>query len=394
MMDYVMAIKQGNNKDLQRRVLIVDDDRDFVESLQEILESKGYAVATAHDAEMARVVAAKFNVDVALLDIRLGQDNGVDLIASLKQQQPAIICVMLTAHKSLETAVGALRQGAYNYLTKPLHPEELLATLERCYEKLRLQQQREQVEEELRKHRDHLEELVAERTTSLERVNKELETFSYSISHDLRAPLRHINGFSQALLEECGDKLNDNGKDYLHRVRTASRRMGELIDDLLSLSRITRQEMKRQPGDLSALANDIATQLKKDQPDRVVQFDIQEGQTVQGDARLLRIVLENLLGNAWKYTSKQSSARIEFGCTENDGEQVYYVRDDGVGFDMKYVKKLFGSFQRLHRDDEFPGTGIGLATVARIIHRHGGRVWAEAEVNKGATFYFTLAGKE
>lgn len=394
MMDYVMAIKQGNNKDLQRRVLIVDDDRDFVESLQEILESKGYAVATAHDAEMARVVAAKFNVDVALLDIRLGQDNGVDLIASLKQQQPAIICVMLTAHKSLETAVGALRQGAYNYLTKPLHPEELLATLERCYEKLRLQQQREQVEEELRKHRDHLEELVAERTTSLERVNKELETFSYSISHDLRAPLRHINGFSQALLEECGDKLNDNGKDYLHRVRTASRRMGELIDDLLSLSRITRHEMQRQPGDLSALANDIATQLKKDQPDRVVQFDIQEGQTVQGDARLLRIVLENLLGNAWKYTSKQASARIEFGCTEKDGEQVYYVRDDGVGFDMKYVKKLFGSFQRLHRDDEFPGTGIGLATVARIIHRHGGRVWAEAEVNKGATFYFTLAGKE
>lgn len=394
MIEHVMAIKQGNNKDLQRRVLIVDDDRDFVESLQEILESKGYAVATAHDAEMARVVAAKFNADVALLDIRLGQDNGVDLIASLKQQQPAIICVMLTAHKSLEMAVGALRQGAYNYLTKPLHPDELLATLECCYEKLRLQQQREQVEEELRKHRDHLEELVAERTTSLERVNKELEAFSYSISHDLRAPLRHINGFSQALLEECGDKLNDNGKDYLHRVRTASRRMGELIDDLLSLSRITREEMQRQPVNLSALANDIATQLKKDQPDRVVQFDIQEGQTVQGDARLLRIALENLLGNAWKYTSKKASARIEFGCTENDGEQVYYVRDDGVGFDMKYAHKLFGSFQRLHQDDEFPGSGIGLATVARIIHRHGGRVWAEAEVNKAATFYFTLAEKD
>lgn len=394
MIEHVMAIKQGNNKDLQRRVLIVDDDRDFVESLQEILESKGYAVATAHDAEMARVVAAKFNADVALLDIRLGQDNGVDLIASLKQQQPAIICVMLTAHKSLETAVGALRQGAYNYLTKPLHPDELLATLECCYEKLRLQQQREQVEEELRKHRDHLEELVAERTTSLERVNKELEAFSYSISHDLRAPLRHINGFSQALLEEYGDKLNDNGKDYLHRVRTASRRMGELIDDLLSLSRITREEMQRQPVNLSALANDIATQLKKDQPDRVVQFDIQEGQTVQGDARLLRIALENLLGNAWKYTSKKASARIEFGCTENDGEQVYYVRDDGVGFDMKYAHKLFGSFQRLHQDDEFPGSGIGLATVARIIHRHGGRVWAEAEVNKAATFYFTLAEKD
>ncbi len=235
-----------------------------------------------------------------------------------------------------------------------------------------------------------LEQRVTNRTAELATINQELEAFSYSVSHDLRSPLRGIDGFSQALLEEYPDKLDDTGKDYLHRVRNASQRMGELIDDLLALSRVTRQEMRREPVELSALAHKIAAQLQENQADRPVEFAVQDGLITQGDSHLLRIVLEHLLGNAWKFTSKEPKARIEFGYTDNSGEGAYFVRDDGVGFDMKYANKLFGAFQRLHSSKEFEGTGIGLATVQRILHRHGGRVWAEGKVGKGATFYFSL----
>jgi light-regulated signal transduction histidine kinase (bacteriophytochrome) len=224
----------------------------------------------------------------------------------------------------------------------------------------------------------------------LEAINKELEAFSYSVSHDLRAPLRGIDGFSQALLEDYADVLDDIGKDFLARVRTETQRMARLIDDLLMLSRLTRREMHRECVDLSAIAQTIAADLKKTQPERNVEWHIAGGVRVDGDPGLLRIVLENLLGNAWKYTSKQECAHIEFGVTWQDGLPVYFVRDDGMGFNMAYAHKLFGAFQRLHGMTEFPGTGIGLATVQRILHRHGGRVWAEGAVNQGAAFYFTL----
>ncbi len=251
---------------------------------------------------------------------------------------------------------------------------------------------RKQAEEELQKHRVHLEELVAERTAELEVANRELEAFSYSVSHDLRTPLRGIDGFSLALLEDYQDQLDDTGKDHLQRVRAASQRMGELIDDMLMLSKVSRAEMRYEPVDLGALAHEISTRLQENEPNRRVEIDIQESLTDHGDAHLLRIVLDNLLGNAWKFTSKQREARIEVGYTEQDGKGVYYVRDSGVGFDMQYADKLFGAFQRLHSLLEFEGSGIGLVTVQRIIHRHGGRVWAEAEENKGATFYFTIRG--
>lgn len=239
--------------------------------------------------------------------------------------------------------------------------------------------QRKQAEEETKKY-----------SAELATVNKEMEAFSYSVSHDLRAPLRSIDGFSQALLEDYADTLAAQGKDYLQRVRAATQRMGLLIDDLLSLSRVTRSEMKPEAVNLSALAGTIAVELQKTQPERQVEFAIAAGLTAKGDARLLRVALENLLGNAWKYTSKHPLARIEFGVTPKDGTQVYFVRDDGAGFDMAYADKLFAPFQRLHSPGEFPGSGIGLATVQRIIHRHGGGIWAEGEVGKGATFYFTL----
>jgi signal transduction histidine kinase len=235
--------------------------------------------------------------------------------------------------------------------------------------------------------RDELERRVRERTQQLGAANKELEAFCYSVSHDLRAPLRSIDGFSKALLEDCADRLDDDGRDALRRVRRASQRMGELIDDLLMLSRVTRSEMHRMPVSLTDLARTIAAGLHDLAPRRVVEWIIADDLHASADPALLRVVLENLLSNAWKYTSRHERSRIELGC---NGKKAFFVRDDGAGFDPVYAGKLFQPFQRLHRPDEFEGHGIGLATVQRIVHRHGGRVWASGQIEQGATFYFTL----
>jgi ligand-binding sensor domain-containing protein/signal transduction histidine kinase len=235
-----------------------------------------------------------------------------------------------------------------------------------------------------------LECQVMERTAQLEAVNNELESFAYSVSHDLRAPLRGIDGFSQVLLDEYQDKVDQQGKNYLQRVRLAAQHMAQLIDDLLSLSRVSRGEMAMGQVDMSLAAREIADDLRQSQPDRRVDFVIPDGIHAQGDGQLLRVVLDNLIRNAWKFTSKHPAARIEIGVQQQQDARVYFVRDDGAGFDMNYAQKLFGAFQRLHTGVEFPGTGIGLATVQRIIHRHGGRVWAQGDVEKGATFYFTI----
>jgi light-regulated signal transduction histidine kinase (bacteriophytochrome) len=243
-----------------------------------------------------------------------------------------------------------------------------------------------------------LEQRIKARTKQLETANKELESFSYSVSHDLRAPLRSMDGFSVALLEDYADKLDDQGKDYLHRVREASKRMAQLIEGILVLSRTTRGEMSRVTVNLSALAKTITADLHKLQPERRVECMIAPDLVVNGDAQLMRTAMENLLGNAWKFTTHCDYARIELGVlppsgveeSSQIGNHTYFVRDNGAGFDMTYADKLFGVFQRLHKESEYPGTGIGLATVARIIQRHGGRIWAEAKVDEGATFYFTL----
>jgi len=244
--------------------------------------------------------------------------------------------------------------------------------------------------ERIRQYTVGLERRVAERTTELAAVNKELEAFAYSVSHDLRAPLRSIDGFSQVVMEDYSDKLDAAGQDYLRRMRAASQRMGRLIGDLLKLSRVTRDEMRRERVDLTGLVQEIVKELREAQPEREVEFVVEPDVVVEGDARLLRVALENLLGNAFKFTGRHPRARIEFGVTEHEGERVYFVRDDGAGFDMTYAGKLFGAFQRLHAMSEFEGSGIGLATVQRIVHRHGGRVWAEGAVEQEATFYFTL----
>ena len=235
-----------------------------------------------------------------------------------------------------------------------------------------------------------LEHRVRDRTEELETANKDLAAFSYSVSHDLRAPLRAIDGFSQALAEEAGGRLDESGRRYLERVRAAAHRMGELIDDLLSLAQISRQSLQRESVDLSGIAADVFASLAREEPARKVLFEVAHQVKAEADGGLLRIVLQNLIGNAWKFTSKCERAKIEFGVWKNNGEPEFFVRDNGAGFDMAYAGKLFGAFQRLHAAGEFPGTGIGLATVARIVHRHGGSIRAEGRVGEGATFRFTL----
>lgn len=242
----------------------------------------------------------------------------------------------------------------------------------------------------LRQLNEELERRVRRRTEELEAANKELAAFAYSVSHDLRAPLRHIEGFSRILLEDCAGQLDAACQDHLNRIQSAARRLGKLIDALLKLSRLTRGEMHYGPLDLSAMAGEIAREIQEADPGRKGEFVIEPGLTDEGDATLMRVALYNLLANAWKFSSMRPEPRIEVGATRGPDGLTYFVRDNGVGFDMAYVHKLFEPFQRLHSSDEFPGTGIGLVSVHRIIARHGGKVWTEGDVDRGATFYFTL----
>ena len=249
---------------------------------------------------------------------------------------------------------------------------------------------RRKAEAAIRSLNESLEQRVEERTAQLKSVNKELEAFSYSVSHDLRAPLRSMDGFSQALMEDYGDSFDEQGKDYIHRIRSASRRMSVIIEDLLKLSRITRSEVHQTDVNLSELAQSIAAELSEQAPDRKIQWKIAPGLHARADANLMRIALLNLIQNAWKFTSRHTTAKIELGKIQLENETAFFVRDDGAGFDMNYANKLFGAFQRLHDTNDFEGTGIGLATVQRIIHLHNGRIWAEGKEEQGSTFYFTL----
>jgi signal transduction histidine kinase len=238
--------------------------------------------------------------------------------------------------------------------------------------------------------RDELEERVQHRTAELQAVNEELQSFAHSVSHDLRAPLRSIAGFTQALFEECLDRDDATTQDYAQRIQAATRRMGELIDGLLVLSRVTRAEINRGRVDLSRQAREVLDELRRRDPERRVQTRIAPDLVAYADRRMLRSLLDNLIGNAWKFTARRDPGIIEVGAVERDAERAFYVRDNGAGFDMRYADKLFGTFQRLHAAGEFDGTGVGLATVQRILQRHGGRAWAEGTVDRGATFYFTL----
>jgi signal transduction histidine kinase len=303
---------------------------------------------------------------------------------------------------ALAETAGAVSTRQDYSVRAPKLGEDELGTLTDAFNQMlgRIEDQ----DRELRRHATGLEQRVEERTHELQErnealrrnaaellaANQELDAFAYSVSHDLRAPLRSIDGFSQVLLEDYAEQLDEAGRDSLRRVRAASQRMGTLIDDLLKLARVTRVEMRTELVDLSGMARDIAADLQRTDAARQVEFVIAPGLKARADPPLLRVALENLLRNSWKYTAKQPQPRVEFGSIEANGGQAFMVRDNGAGFDMKYMDKLFGVFQRLHSAAEFEGTGVGLATVRRIITRHGGRIWAEGAVDQGATFYFTL----
>lgn len=305
------------------------------------------------------------------------------------KEHPAMVA-LLTGREVRDVVMGVFnpREGAYRWINinaVPLfRPGEISAS--QVYTIFDDITGRKQADDKIRQ----LNEELAARAQSLEQANKELESFSYSVSHDLRAPLRAIDGFSRIVLEDCGGTLDPESRGNLERVRAASQRMGHLIDDMLKLSRLTRSEMRRSPVNLGELARIVSEGLQSGEPERRVEFVIEPDMVVDADANLMRVVLENLFGNAWKFTGKQKDAKIEFGRTTVDGVPAFFVRDNGVGFNMAYADKLFGAFQRLHTTAEFPGTGIGLATVQRVIHRHNGRVWAEGETGHGATFYFTV----
>ena len=306
----------------------------------------------------------------------------------------ALLCATLTgilggmlASRRLGKSVASLAQ-----MPAPAAPVPDIAEIAAARRLLDESAQKRATDEaEIRRLNTELELRVAERTAELTASNRDLDSFAYSVSHDLRAPLRSIDGFANVIEEDYGARFDAEGRDALRRVRGAARRMGELIDDLLKLSRVTRSEMNTETVDLSALARPVADQLRATEPERNVAFEIPPTLEVRGDRRLLEVVLENMLGNAWKFTGKHASARIELGIVERDGKPVCFVRDDGAGFDMTYAVNLFTPFQRLHNASDFPGTGIGLATVRRIVQRHGGRVWAEGAIGQGATFYFTLS---
>jgi signal transduction histidine kinase len=280
----------------------------------------------------------------------------------------------------VEQLVATFNQMLTQIEQQHAHLQEAQASLE------------QRVEERTRELALRTEELEVQRR-ELAAANKELEAFSYSVSHDLRAPLRAIDGFSQALLTDYGSKLDQDGIHFLERVRAGTQKMSRLIDDMLDLARVTRRNLVHADVDVTAIAEEIAEELQARQPDRQVQFQIAKGLRALGDSHLLNIVLQNLMGNAWKFSAQQKDARIEIGQEPNGDMPAFYVRDNGAGFDMKYAHNLFGVFQRLHSESEFEGTGVGLATVQRIVHRHGGKIWAEAERGKGAKFSFTLGEK-
>jgi len=375
----------------EKHRLLVEDMNDgyvVVQDMKCVFANRSFIEMTGYDAEKVIGMSAlellppdnRQTVTEQYEKVVRGEETPVDRFESVRTAEDGTLVISESSIKAIEyegkPAFGVIVRD----ITERKQAEEALHASER----------------EVRKLNAELEQRVIERTRELEAANKELEAFSYSVSHDLRAPLRSIDGFSQVILEDYADKLDEEGADYLKRLRAASQRMGYLIDDMLKLSRVTRSNMQYVKVDLSALARSITDELKQYKPERKIEFIITDGMTVRGDPQLLGIALENLLENAWKFTGKRDHATIEFGFmeVEDDGRKAYYVRDDGVGFDMTYADKLFGAFQRLHAPTDFEGTGIGLATVQRIIHRHGGKVWGEGVVDQGATFYFTLNNKK
>jgi len=372
LMEWVRSIDAGPSGDLA-----------FVDRMGQVAARSG--------ADLDTVIVGHSNLEAARRALR--GERGVELFAAdaggerrLAAYEPVPgygwgVIVEQPARSAFAARDGSLRRMAVAYSLL------VLLNLGVTYVLVRMMLERARVQTRIKQLNEDLKRRAAE----LDATNKELEAFSYSVSHDLRAPLRSIAGFSEVLMRDFADRLDGASRDYFERICKATVRMGQLIDELLGLSRVTRAQLRRDVVDLSSIAREIANELREREPLRRVEWRIAEKAVADGDRKLLRIAMENLLGNAWKFTGKRANARVEFGIDGTAGEKAFFVRDDGAGFDMAYADKLFGAFQRLHGQAEFPGTGIGLATVQRIVHRHGGRVWAVGALGEGATVYFTLA---
>jgi two-component system sensor histidine kinase/response regulator len=390
-------------------ILLVDDQPEGLLTLEAILGGLEQNLVKAHSGRDAlrQVLARDFAV--ILLDVQMPGMDGYET-AALIRERPAsrhTPLIFLTAsHKADVQMIRGYGIGAVDYLFKPLDADILRSKvavfIELAKKSALIRKQtaeiieRESEARQLAEARALLLADLEQKNRELAAVNQELEAFSYSVSHDLRAPLRSIDGFAHALLEDYAASLDEDGQEYLRHVREAAQHMGELIDGLLTLAGVTRSQLRREAVNLSQLARDVGKRLQNHSSDsaRQVELRVEEGLSAVGDTRLLENVLQNLLGNAWKFTSNRPEARVEVGKSIRDGVLAFFVRDNGAGFDMTYADRLFGAFQRLHAATEFEGHGIGLATVSRIVRRHGGRIWAEGQTGVGATFYFTLGEGE
>ena len=367
-------------------ILVVDDDSTKRFALKTILAPLGENVVEASSGADGLRQLLRQEFAVVLLDVRMPMMDGFETAELIRQRPRSELTpiIFVTALDQAEADMGkGYDLGAVDFVFAPVVPAILRAKVAVFVELYRAQQ-------ELRRYRSQLEVLVEERTTALTAINRELEAFSYSVSNDLRAPLLAFDGLSKAMLEDYGGTLDKKAKDYLNRMRRASQRMASIFEGLQSLFRLTSGEIHREPVDITALAKDVVAEIRSENAGRRVKVEIAEGMSGSGDKRLVGILLTNLLNNAWKFTKTETTPKIEVGAEIVDGESRIYVRDNGVGFDMIYVHRLFGAFQRLHSQSDFEGAGIGLATARRIINRHGGRIWAEGAVGEGATFYFVL----
>lgn len=378
--------------DFRLSLLYVEDETEIRDLLKGVLIRKfpNIDIHVAENGMAGLEIFRERQPDIVLTDIRMPLMDGIQMSRAIREENPSANIIVISACSETDYLLEAIKMGVSRYVLKPINHKMLFEAIADCVAGIVYERQVKAQNELIRRMNDELEQRVADRTAELQASNRELQAFCYLVAHDLSTPLRGINGFSAILLEEYADRLDEAGRRYLERMGAAADRMGQLINDLLELSRVTRRELHREKVDLSRLVESIIDDLRQKAPDRETEVIIAQNLEEEGDPILIRLAMENLLGNACKYTARVPSPRIEFGSCMVNGETVYYVRDNGIGFDMAYVHKLFIPFQRLHGIDEYGGTGIGLAAVQRIITRHGGKIWAEGEPGKGATFYFTV----
>ncbi len=368
------------------RILVVDDEVRQMNALCDTLRDQEYDVTGFASSTAALAALREGRFDLLLTDLMMPEMDGISLLRAAHEMDQDLVGVLMTGHGTIDTAVDAMKAGALDYILKPFKLSVVLPVLARALTVRRLRMENAALEKSVRERTAELE--VANR--ELEAANKELEAFSYSVSHDLRTPLRHIDGFSQILHENHAVELTEPAQRLLQKVRDGAKRLGLLIDELLNFSRLSRQPLVARRVNLRELVQAVIDELEPERAGRQVKIRVDEMRDCLGDLGLLRQVFINLLSNAHKFTRQRERAKIDVECESQGDELVCSVRDNGAGFDMKYASRLFGVFQRLHSDSQFPGTGVGLSIVQRIVHRHGGRIWVEAEPDKGACFQFTL----